>query len=138
MYRDEMQHFYGMGADIMSRSTVQPTTSPHEARELRYIAIAILTYRVHSHIKFDQPMKLGSFGTASENRRLSTCYSDAGAAFDRLGPCSYSFQLTNRVYCRRMCHMQLSRCLRPFCTVRRSTSEVALDIQPALYWNSAL
>ena len=97
MVRDKVQEFYGVGADHhievhVATANITPRGTATEIHHDSYPHIS--TTGGQSDVKPGQPMKLWLLWTASDNRRLSTCYSDTASALDRLGPCGYLIQRT--------------------------------------------
>jgi hypothetical protein len=95
MVCDKVQDFYGVGADhhIDVHDATFNITPKGTATEVHHDSDPhISTACGPSDAKPGQPMKLWIIWKASENRRLSTCYSDTAAALDRLGPCGYLIQ----------------------------------------------
>lgn len=95
MVCDKVQDFYGAGADhhIDVHEATFNITPKGTATEIHHDSDPhISTACGPSDTKSGQPMKLWIIWKASENRRLSTCYSDTAAALDRLGPCGYLIQ----------------------------------------------
>jgi hypothetical protein len=95
MVCDKLQDFYGVGADhhidvhdATFNITPKGTTTERHHDSDPHISTACGP----SDAVPGQPMKLWIIWKASENRRLSTCYSDTAAALDRLGPCGYLIQ----------------------------------------------
>lgn len=97
LVRDKVQELYGAGGDYRieihaasANITPQGTaTEVHHDSEPR-----ISTTRGYSDTKSDQPLKLWIIWKASENRRLSTCYSDTASKLENLGFCGYLVQHT--------------------------------------------
>lgn len=97
MVRDKAREFYGVGADhpVEVHDATANITPRGTATEVHHDSDPhISTTCGPSYAKTDQPMKLWLLWKASENRRLSMCYSDTTAALDRLGPCGYLIQRT--------------------------------------------
>jgi hypothetical protein len=95
MVRDKVRDFYGVEADhhIDIHDATFKITPKGTATEIHHDSDPhISTACGPSDAKPGQPMKLWIIWKASENRRLSTCYSDTAAALDRLGPCGYLIQ----------------------------------------------
>jgi hypothetical protein len=95
MVNDKVQEFYGVGADhpVEVHDATANITPRGTATEIHHDSDPhISTTCGPSDAKPGEPMKLWLLWKASENRRLSMCYSDTTAALDRLGPCGYLIQ----------------------------------------------
>jgi len=90
-----VQDFYDVGADhhIHIHDATFNITSKGTATEIHHDSDPhISTACGPSDAVPGQPMKLWIIWKVSENRQLSTCYSDTSAALERLGPCGYLIQ----------------------------------------------
>jgi hypothetical protein len=93
--RDKVQDFHSVGADhnIEINDATFDISPQGTTTEIRHDSDPhVSTVRGQSDAKLDQPMKLWILWEASENHRLSTCYSDTAAALDRLKPYGYIIQ----------------------------------------------
>lgn len=95
MVNDKVQEFYGVGADhpVEVHDATANITPRGTATEIHHDSDPhISTTCGPSEAKPGEPMKLWLLWKASENRRLSICYSNTTAALDRIGPCGYLIQ----------------------------------------------
>jgi hypothetical protein len=95
MVNDMVQEFYGVGADhpVEVHDATANITPRGTATEIHHDSDPhISTTCGPSEAKPGEPMKLWLLWKASDNRRLSMCYSDTTAALDRMGPCGYLIQ----------------------------------------------